>query len=212
MTKVILLVAEVPIEYQSLCPSGTSFRHKMGQDLARKAVAILYNCDAEQIEIFKSTLGRPRARYIPENAITPVSITHVSRYVAVASTLNVSIKIGMDIEHVDRFQNANEKLISSILSVKEHNALGSITKENIAEVWTAKEAYVKALGTGFQDRPACYELPYNNFGKTSVLSNGQVWRCDMFPIEEGYKMAVGMLSKNLNCLKSATILVQNVTV
>ena len=205
MTKVILRVLKVPSVYQTASDKAVKFRYEMGRDMARKTVATLYNICAEKIHLAKTDDGCPYAIHEPENKITPVSISHTLGYVAVVATLNATIKLGVDVENENRFENANQGLIDTILSPTEQKNLGLIKQYKLAKAWVSKEAYVKAIGTGFKDKPARYILPHNHNGCVSQLEDGQFWRCDIFSMQRGYLVSVGMLSQAYEEIKSINL-------
>lgn len=66
------------------------------------------------------------------------------------------MNLGVDIIEIERVNTAlkrsGEKLLQRILTPTEQDALGDIEKncERVAGFWAAKEAAVKALGTGFR--------------------------------------------------------------
>ncbi|TNJ42310.1 4'-phosphopantetheinyl transferase superfamily protein [Phaeobacter sp. B1627] len=99
----------------------------------------------EQVEIVYDPLGKPRVR-VPNGAPLHFSISHSRRYVACAFSRYL---VGVDIEHIDRELDLS---VSRVLSGPERQYLNSVAPEDrkaaFFQIWTMKEAVLKAFGTG----------------------------------------------------------------
>jgi len=77
------------------------------------------------------------------------------------------IGIGTDIIEIERFKTVNEAFMQRCFTKRERERFKNI--ENIAGCFAAKEAVVKALGTGFSNfRPSNVEIVHNEAGKPEV--------------------------------------------
>lgn len=98
----------------------------------------------ERIEIVYDSLGKPRV--LAPDTPPHFSISHSKRHVACAFS---RYSVGVDIEHIDRKLNVS---VSKVLSEPERQHLNSVAPEDrkvvFFEIWTMKEAALKAFGTG----------------------------------------------------------------
>jgi len=102
------------------------------------------------------------------------SFSHASGYVAFVCG---SRSVGVDIERNDR---EKEKIASKHFTENEYEAIYTRKEKTFAEIWTAKEAYVKYLGTGLSKG-------LNTF---DVLEDSTGCRFVSFDIPGGYTATV----------------------
>jgi len=99
----------------------------------------------EGVEIAYDALGKPRL-VAPDAPPLYFSISHTRRCVACAFS---RYSVGVDIEHVDREVDLQ---VSKVLSEQERRHLDSVAPQHrkvaFFEIWTMKEAALKAFGTG----------------------------------------------------------------
>ena len=100
------------------------------------------------------------------------------------------MELGTDIIEIERIQKIidnHPEMIKGFLTEEEliiyHNLIGQRQAEFLSGRFCAKEAYVKALGTGFRNgiRPTDIEILPNDMG-VPTLMNG--------PIVEGVKISI----------------------
>ena len=77
------------------------------------------------------------------------------------------IGIGTDIIEVERFESVSEAFMHRCFTERERERFKNT--ENIAGAFAAKEAVVKALGTGFVFKPLAVEILHNEAGKPEVV-------------------------------------------
>ena len=84
----------------------------------------------------------------------------------------IILGVGIDIIEIKRF---NPAVVSArIFSENERKYLQSKHVESMAGLFAAKEAVVKALGTGFRGFSPCdIEINHNNMGKPYVTLHGE---------------------------------------
>jgi len=75
--------------------------------------------------------------------------------------------IGTDIIEVERFESVSEAFMQRCFTERERKRFKST--ESIAGTFAAKEAVVKALGTGFVFKPSAVEILHNEVGKPEVV-------------------------------------------
>ncbi len=107
----------------------------------KEKVSEIYDIKKEDLIFSVTDSGKP---FCKSHGEIYFSISHSGDFAAVAIGEK---EIGIDIEHL---KNPTEKLIDRVCSEEEKNLIfSSENKEKIfTEIWTKKEAYLKALGTG----------------------------------------------------------------
>lgn len=140
----------------------------IGQILARKVVSNETLTPMKNVLIGKTKLGKPIIKK-PSDLNLDISISHSGSYLVIGICDNG--KIGVDIELLKNFDFG---VFKNCLSVSEEIYINSgkeITQrlENFYEIWTRKEAYLKALGTGLQ-KP----LPITEFYPDHVKPRAEI--------------------------------------
>ncbi len=113
----------------------------LSQGFAKEKIGELYNLDKKDIVFSVTNQGKPFCKSHPEIYF---SLSHSGDFL----TLAVSDKeVGIDIE---KPREAKENLVRRVCAENEIKKIYSSEKPNIVftEIWTKKEAYLKALGTG----------------------------------------------------------------
>ena len=89
------------------------------------------------------------------------------------------IGTGVDIIEINRFADKDNspKFMSRIFTANEQNYLKKRGVQSMAGLFAAKEAVVKALGTGFKGFWPCdVEIAHDKFGKPYVILHGAAKR------------------------------------
>ena len=135
----------------------------------------------DEITIFKDEKGKPYLRDIPE---ANISISHTKGAVMVGFSNH---PIGVDIECVKLRRKSVE---SRVFTKDESNMIDSAADENKAffSLWTLKESYLKAIGTGFSDNSKEIEFyslsnPVNSNQNSFCFETGE-WEGFAFSICE----------------------------
>ncbi len=121
----------------------------IGQILAKKIISNETRIPKKNVLIGKTKLGKPIIKK-PSDLSFDISISHSGSYLVIG--ICDGGKIGVDIELL---KDIDFRVFRNCLSVSEEIYINSgkeITQrlENFYEIWTRKEAYLKALGTGLQ--------------------------------------------------------------
>ena len=122
--------------------------------MARRIVARQLGCPEEAVAIAHDAAGRPFLD-LPQEAGLHLSLATRAGIVAVGLARH---PLGVDVEQVD--ERAAPPL--DLLHPDERSALDAVASaerpRSFARLWAAKEAYVKALGTGFARAPESFAV------------------------------------------------------
>jgi 4'-phosphopantetheinyl transferase len=149
---------------------GKSFELSLfGRVLVKNIVSKETSISKKSILISKTKLGKPIIKK-PTNLNIDISISHSDNYLVIGICNHA--KIGIDLEI---FKNIDLEIFKNCLSVSEEVYINSGERrkqklENFYEIWTRKEAYLKALGVGLQ-KPLPITKFYSNYIKPRVDIN-----------------------------------------
>lgn len=121
-------------------------RSVAGGLLAKKYLSKIYGVPKEKIEIKKGEHSKPYALNIPAH----FNISHSGNYVVLAIS---DRPIGVDLELIEDFSAIVAKKLLNEDELKYVSEIGSQKKKSLMqrcfyEIWTAKEAYLKYIGSG----------------------------------------------------------------
>lgn len=137
----------------------------------------------------------------PHHAQTAFNLSNCKGLVACAISLS---ELGLDIEPHDRGQQALEVAtrVYTDHERKQLNALAPKAREEAAiELWTLKEAVMKASGKGFHLEPSSFELTVqqNEISATSETSDlGGNWFLTLSILKSGHALALATTMPNPN--------------
>ncbi len=95
-------------------------------------------------------------------------------------------------------------MVDEILSPREREQQCDWTAETLLHAWSQKEAFVKAMGTGFKARPNTYEVSHLNLDEIHDMGAGRFWRCRQYPACDDYWITLGVLADNQDVLENWT--------
>jgi 4'-phosphopantetheinyl transferase len=131
--------------------------------LARLALAKAANCAAADIEFETEPNGRPYLVGPPHTATLGFSLSHTKSCVGVA--ISSSGPVGFDVEYVDCGTNISE-IAREVFTEREIDALHALDIEErrhrFFQLWTLKEAYLKALGVGLFMKPTLFSFDFED--------------------------------------------------
>ena len=133
---------ENPVTYDMLSPSRRARIEKIKNEGAKKA-SLAGEYVARQLTdgvICAHPSGQP---YI-EKSDMHISIAHSGEYAVCAISES---PVGIDIEKI---RDVSDRLIDRVCTEREKRYVGD-SAERFFEIWTAKEAYFKKIGTGITD-------------------------------------------------------------
>lgn len=135
-------------------PANLNERSALRRGIARELIARQFSLPHESVTIEHDERGRPMLAR-PAGTGLHISLATRSGLVAVALAHK---PVGVDVERIE--PSAAPPLAS--LHPNERDALAALPASArplaFAQIWTAKEAYVKALGTGFLRAPESFSV------------------------------------------------------
>ena len=135
-------------------------RYVASHALARRMVADNYQVSLAGLDYSADENGRPSLFDIKTGTHIPISLSRTEGLVA--SAFSIDVDFGIDIERKIS-ANADRQLVQSMFSQPEQDMLqdltGDLFEDAFFQVWTLKEAYVKAEGLGLS-------LPLHDFAFT----------------------------------------------
>jgi 4'-phosphopantetheinyl transferase len=115
--------------------------------------------------------------------------------------VNKNLSLGIDIQRIYAISNL-ETIIENYFSENEKNYLKSrpadLLRDHFFSIWTAKEAYLKAIGKGFQESPTeISTLPDESTSNFLLNSNNkgvisQDWTITSINLDQNYKAAIAV--------------------
>ncbi len=132
---------EKKAEYLSASNENRKNAILLSQGFAKETVAELLKTSKENVVFSVTEQGKPYCKSHPE---IHFSISHSGDFLALAIS---DKEIGIDIEKI---RHAKESLVNRVCTKNEKDEIFSNEKPDVkfTEIWTRKEAYLKALGTG----------------------------------------------------------------
>jgi 4'-phosphopantetheinyl transferase len=162
-------------------------RHRSGfiacRGIVREILGKALEIDPEAVEFTYNSFGKPAVEGLEFN------VAHSGRLALVA--VSPTREVGVDIERIDP-SFAREQIPERFFSPSEVRALRALPEQDqldaFFEIWTRKEAYVKARGQGLS-------IPLDSFDvsigePTKLLHNGAVWSLESLMSTTGYAAAV----------------------
>ena len=136
-----LLDKEKKTEYLSATNENRKNSILLSQGFAKEKIAELFGFDKKDIVFSVTDMGKPYCKSHPEIFF---SLSHSDDFLALAVS---DREVGIDIEKI---REAKENLVHRVCSENEIKEIYSSERPDKAftEIWTKKEAYLKALGTG----------------------------------------------------------------
>jgi len=162
----------------------------LSRGLLRVVLGSYLGLDPASLDIYISQQGKP---YLPNEELR-FNVSHSGRHLLCACGLHQSI--GIDIQQIyaiSSLETIAKRYFSSVES--EYLAAMESPQEVFFEIWTAKEAYLKAVGAGFQGSPTEVSLlpDLNQAGRFRVSTppggRGN-WSVYKLEVGKGFKAAL----------------------
>ncbi|WP_254552485.1 4'-phosphopantetheinyl transferase superfamily protein [Kitasatospora sp. MMS16-BH015] len=147
-------------KYLELTHLDVRIRFAASRILLKTAVGRLFGVGPEEVELGYRDKGRP---FIRGNDSVDVSISHTDGLLLVG--LSTQGQIGVDVEPADRelYDQGLARHLCTETELKRVEALPyELRNAELLRIWTLKEAYTKAIGTGLM----------SSFGSFSVDGSG----------------------------------------
>ncbi|NCA84921.1 MAG: 4'-phosphopantetheinyl transferase superfamily protein [Clostridia bacterium] len=161
-------------------------RKVLGRLLLQWAVATRYKLPVDHLTVSKYQNEKPYFNQHPE---IHFNVSHSGRWIVTALS---DAPVGVDVEKV---RNANLAVARRFFATEEYLQLTTKNEESqrsfFFDLWTLKESYLKALGTGLT-RPlntfvVRHEKHHFRLYANNVLIQGNLLQ---LPLEDDYKLAV----------------------
>lgn len=139
----------------------------VGRSLIRHALSQYANVPASSWRFVSNEHGRPAIDWPRTCRNIHFNLSHTSGLIAVA--VGAIPEIGIDVENVDRPVEISD-IAEMVFTSRELNRISRCSRQDreaFFELWTLKEAYIKARGTGFSLSPQKFELANDN-GRISL--------------------------------------------
>lgn len=167
------------------------FAYRFHEDRIRKAVGrlllsqVLKNDGLDLKHLDKTPYGKPYVK-----GWYPFNISHSEQMVVLVYAANTSAT-GIDVEFI---KNIDLKSMLTQLHTDEIQQIQSAKDplKGFYEIWTKKEALIKAKGTGLTDH-----LPELNCSGSSTVYDGKKWHFSSIQLGESY--AASVASEHFNC-------------
>lgn len=177
-------------------------RSLLGHILSRYALINQFHYNNNEIAIAKNLYGKP---YLCGHSNISFNISHSKDWVVCAIN---EVDIGIDVQEI---KGIKLSIAEQFFTKEENDYLSSLKKEDqlqgFYDIWSLKEAYVKALGFGLS-------MPLKDFSIIKTLDSIQLestkdmkYYFRQYAIEDGYKLSV--CSKKNNFCKSINFLELN---
>lgn len=165
----------------------------ISKGILRVILALMLKQKPEEVEIRITTKGKP---FLSGSEIY-FNLSHSENLMVVG--LSLQAEIGIDLQKVYPITN-HQTILKNFFSVKEEAYLNSLPEEsfldNFFTIWTAKEAYLKGIGEGFQYPSNSFSvIPENSQSGCLVLQSDHIvsketkWTIHSLEPEPGYKAA-----------------------
>ena len=135
----------------------------LSQGFAKEKISEMFSVDKKDIIFSVTNLGKPFCKSHPEIYF---SLSHSEDFLA----LVISDKeVGIDIEKI---REPKDNLLRRVCSENEIKKIYSSENPDIAftEIWTKKEAYLKALGTGIDRELTSIDTTSENLSFTTEIT------------------------------------------
>jgi 4'-phosphopantetheinyl transferase len=173
----------------------------MAHDLLRRVLSRYANLPPTDWRFATNEYGKPSVDSIdPELRALSFSLSHTRGCVACAITSNAPL--GVDVERIGQTQHIQE-LANRYFSEKEAAWLRQCSDEQrnirFAELWTLKEAVLKAVGVGLSGSLSCVSFRFDEHARIEVLGpstfDPQGWHFALF--EPVYDVRLGIAIHNV---------------
>ena len=137
-------------------------RFIVARGILRQLLGNYLQISPNKIEFEYSDRGKPRLAASMGNSSIQFNVSHSLEYALYGFTNNHLI--GIDLEFLREMKDATE-LAKRFFTNQEFQLIANLTYEEqqkaFFQLWTAKEAYLKAIGTGLSDSLTEIELTFN---------------------------------------------------
>lgn len=168
----------------------------------RQILSRYLECDLTAIEYTYGTYKKP---YLAHNRSLQFNLSHSGGMALVAVTLDA--EVGVDIEPTNRAVD-HLGLASQCFASDEIKIMKALSEGELAQaffkIWTCKEAYVKAKGTGLHEDLQAFVIGYHSSGEQNCLltidhkkQSAEAWTINSFYVDDVYVGAVAIERRDI---------------
>ena len=174
-------------------------QHVIGRGMAKRLLSDS-TTTPDQIEFAAEDHGKPYVA-APNTANQPFNVAHTEGLVVCGVGENSHELVGVDVERIDR--NTDPDLAGRYFSAPEVQFLNRITEQenrqrSFLRIWTLKESFIKAIGTGLQTPLADFAFVDIESATPRIellnrdLVDGRAWKFFSFTPRPGFIGAVAV--------------------
>ena len=149
-------------------------RFIVARGILRQLLGNYLQISPNKIEFEYSDRGKPRLAASMGNSYIQFNVSHSLEYALYGFTN--SYLIGVDLEFLREMRDATE-LAKRFFTNQEFQLIANLTHEEqqkaFFQLWTAKEAYLKAIGTGLSNSLTDIEITFSRAKEPKLLSVGK---------------------------------------
>lgn len=193
--------------YRRMRSADARIHFVVGRALARSAVSRYADVPAGSLRFAVDAQGRPAVEWPRGCRDIHFSISHTTGMVAVA--ISPVAEVGVDLERIDRRVDISE-IAEAVFTPDELDRIlrqnGARERTRFFELWTLKEAYIKARGRGFAIPPRTFaftsvEDPIRLDQAPECDSAPERWRFALSRCRTGLRMAIAVGSRSVTRIR-----------
>ena len=180
-------------------------RYTVGRGLLRVILSGYLEIEPSQIEFVYGNQGKPALKSKMQGKVFEFNLSH-SKDLALY-ILSWNRKVGIDVEYNQPMANMDdlaEKFFTPPESALIHSLFGDQKRETFYKIWTCKEAYLKALGTGLTKPLDLVEIALESEQAAKLMSRDGVecegWHLGLFSPQTNYQGAVAVEGDDLRII------------
>lgn len=158
-----------------------------GRLLSKKIISNKLNVEPSAVFFKKSELGKPYLDHVESELLSNYNlnfnISHTENIVAIV--ISNDVQVGIDIETIKPINTTiiSDSGVFSKAEIDYINFGKDLNKlKRFYKIWTLKEAFLKAKGTGFNDNPNSFSVPLKNKSKKEGWEFQTQWLSEKFLI------------------------------
>lgn len=181
-------------QYTSFVKYEDMMRGALGRIAVKKISSSYLGKETKDIQIESGHFGKPYLCCSGRRLSINYNLSHSGEIVMLA--FGRDVPIGVDVQEIKQMQEY-QRLVEYYFSPEERAAV--IRQNNIEfffEYWTAKEAYVKAIGCGLYKDFASFSVKIG--GTSSERYSNQIWQICQITVDKCHKacLAYGVRNEN----------------
>lgn len=176
----------------------------VGRALLRTFIGSYLDMEPSQIEFVYGQYGKPALKTVLHKKHLEFNLSHSKDFAVYAFGLDR--KIGIDLEHIRPMPDMDD-FVRQFFSLRENVLVNSLSgkqkEETFFKIWTCKEAFLKANGSGLTVPINQVEISVEHDGSITLLSIGggreqaDAWRLELFSPSPDHQAALVVEGHNV---------------